>query len=197
MFVLQYLRKLNIQKLYIFLLFLQFLVLCLAAFAAARPQLSLERRFPIPQLGEELEPEPLIPQPRPQPRPQPQPFVPAQPPVSDVSFLPEEDTFELGSSDLPSSVQPIESAPEPLQPVFLPAQQEFVQPLQGSAVQASPARSHLDQDPRFAHIVSEDRLEPTADGHAGVRYETSHGLKRVERTQPDADGFNTVKGSYR
>ncbi|KAF2366231.1 Insect cuticle protein, partial [Trinorchestia longiramus] len=47
-----------------------------------------------------------------------------------------------------------------------------------------------------AQLVNFDRLEPTADGNAGVTYETNHGLKVIQRIRPDAEGFNTYTGSY-
>ena len=48
-----------------------------------------------------------------------------------------------------------------------------------------------------AYIVDEERIEPSANGVAGFRYQTSNGIHVQEQSQPDEDGFNTVTGSYR
>lgn len=50
---------------------------------------------------------------------------------------------------------------------------------------------------RDAVIIDEERIEPTAEGFSGFRYQTSNGIQMQEQIQQDKDGFNIITGSYR
>lgn len=180
--------------------------------ATARPQGdSLEQRFPVPDLGEVS----VGKQPSPFHQLRPQEF---DEPLIDPATLPSPSDLFFGQAIVLD--QPSGASTDPA-----PAVQEVSNPGSGSrfvfsddvespkVVEVRPRAQLPEKNPRQgaglidqsfhqsrdrdAHVIRQDRLEPSADGVAGVSYVTSNGINVVTRQSLDKDGFNHVEGSYR
>ena len=70
--------------------------------------------------------------------------------------------------------------------LFSPASQRF-----------SPENIIIRAPDKEAVILQQDSVSPTADGHSGSFFETSNGIRMVQSTRPDEDGYSVVRGAYR